>query len=245
MSAGPSVPAAILALYVDNKWAQGALWLTAALCVVLTAYRMWRREHDKVVALTEQINARPLEIVLRHSPSFQHLIMTYNKTTGDGLNGNYWRLAVHNNTPDKMIRNVSLCVTQCSANPTIHRPFQLYPEEQTADIPPQGYSFFRFLSHMKRPDGQTSPIFICDSESFEKGLAIDAKKFRVEVQAFSENAHARQWFDVSLTERDDIWILQEVGSWERAYEAKGIMISASTPTPEQLAEIAAKKAERK
>ncbi len=54
MSAGPSVPAAALALYISNPWAQVALWATAALCLVLTAYRMWRREREKVIELTDR-----------------------------------------------------------------------------------------------------------------------------------------------------------------------------------------------
>jgi hypothetical protein len=57
MSGGPSVPAAILAFYVENRWAQAALWLTAAFCIILTAYRMWYRERLKIGDLEGQIQA--------------------------------------------------------------------------------------------------------------------------------------------------------------------------------------------
>lgn len=54
MSGGPSVPAAMLALYVDAPWAKIALWVTAFICLVLSAYFVWRPERRKVIKLTDK-----------------------------------------------------------------------------------------------------------------------------------------------------------------------------------------------
>ena len=47
---GPcSVPAAAAAYWVSNETAKILLGLTAFGCLVFSAYRLWKREHDKVV----------------------------------------------------------------------------------------------------------------------------------------------------------------------------------------------------
>jgi hypothetical protein len=58
MSGGPSVPLAILALFVESDAAKIGLWITAAVCVVLSAYFVWRPERLKVIDLTEQIRPK-------------------------------------------------------------------------------------------------------------------------------------------------------------------------------------------
>src|SRR6516164_4705856 len=49
MSGPLSVPAAALALWVSNDAAKILLGLTAFICLWVTAYRVWKPEHDKVV----------------------------------------------------------------------------------------------------------------------------------------------------------------------------------------------------
>ena len=49
MSGPLSVPAAALALWVSNDTAKILLGLTAFVCLGVTAYRLWKTEHDKVV----------------------------------------------------------------------------------------------------------------------------------------------------------------------------------------------------
>jgi hypothetical protein len=49
MSGPLSVPAAILALWLSNDTAKIILGLTAFICLLVTAYRVWKTEHDKVV----------------------------------------------------------------------------------------------------------------------------------------------------------------------------------------------------
>lgn len=56
MSGSLSVPAAMLALYVESPVAKLALWLTAAACIVLAAYLVWRTERLKVIQLEERLN---------------------------------------------------------------------------------------------------------------------------------------------------------------------------------------------
>jgi hypothetical protein len=47
---GPlSVPAAALALWVSNDTAKIFFGLTAFGCLLFSAYRLWKREHDKVI----------------------------------------------------------------------------------------------------------------------------------------------------------------------------------------------------
>jgi len=49
MSGPLSVPAAILALWLSNDTAKIILGLTAFICLLVTAYRVWKTEHDRVV----------------------------------------------------------------------------------------------------------------------------------------------------------------------------------------------------
>jgi len=49
MSGPLSVPAAGAALWVSNDFAKTAFGLTAFVCLWVTAYRVWKPEHDKVV----------------------------------------------------------------------------------------------------------------------------------------------------------------------------------------------------
>jgi hypothetical protein len=58
MSGGPSVPAAIIAYYVDNPWAKVALWATAFGCLILAAYLVWRAERQKAMRLAEQVTPK-------------------------------------------------------------------------------------------------------------------------------------------------------------------------------------------
>jgi hypothetical protein len=53
MSGGLSVPAAVSALYVQNDTARAALWITAALALVLSGYFVWRLERQKVIGLSK------------------------------------------------------------------------------------------------------------------------------------------------------------------------------------------------
>jgi hypothetical protein len=54
MSGPLSVPAAILALWLSNDIAKIILGLTAFTCLLVTAYRVWKTEHDKVVERNEK-----------------------------------------------------------------------------------------------------------------------------------------------------------------------------------------------
>lgn len=58
MSGGPSVPAAIAALYVDPLWAKILLWITVATCLVFAAYFVWRSERRKVMEMTEKLRPK-------------------------------------------------------------------------------------------------------------------------------------------------------------------------------------------
>jgi len=58
MSGGPSVPAAILAYYLDPLPAKIALWATAAFCVIMSAYLVWRRERLTVIALEDKLTLK-------------------------------------------------------------------------------------------------------------------------------------------------------------------------------------------
>jgi hypothetical protein len=49
MSGPASVPAAALAFWVSNETAKILLGLTAFGCLSFSAYRLWKREHDKVI----------------------------------------------------------------------------------------------------------------------------------------------------------------------------------------------------
>lgn len=65
MSGGLSVPAAILALYVQSGIAQAALWITAAACLVWSGFLLWRTERRRVTELEEKLNR---ELILRFEP---------------------------------------------------------------------------------------------------------------------------------------------------------------------------------
>jgi hypothetical protein len=54
MSGPLSVPAAILALWLSNDTAKIIFGLTAFICLLVTAYRVWKTEHDKVVEHNEK-----------------------------------------------------------------------------------------------------------------------------------------------------------------------------------------------
>jgi hypothetical protein len=249
-------------LYVVSKWRGGApltisqdtavgafeaaliafalTWLISFTWRVIEASANFHgSEKARADTLQAALDARPLEIVLRHSPSFLRSLLTFNKTTGERAAGNYWHIAVCNRTSDRTIRNVSLCVTQCSAHP-IHRPFPLYLEGDTSNIPPQGHLLFVVASHMKNNDGTASPITLCNSEGtealgdFYSGISVDSKSFDIEVQAFSETAHARQWFKLYLTPAGDLIIDPEVGSWDRRYEAPVMAFASMVPPKPKL-----------
>ncbi len=49
MSGPLSVPAAVAVFFVPNDVGKILLGLTAFICIWVTAYRLWKREHDKVV----------------------------------------------------------------------------------------------------------------------------------------------------------------------------------------------------
>jgi hypothetical protein len=59
MSGPLSVPAAILALWLSNDTAKIIFGLTAFICLLVTAYRVWKTEHDKVV----KHNQRKLQLL--------------------------------------------------------------------------------------------------------------------------------------------------------------------------------------
>jgi hypothetical protein len=54
MSGGPSVPAAVLAFFVESDTAKSWLWATAAFCIILSSFFVWRTERRKVDELQEQ-----------------------------------------------------------------------------------------------------------------------------------------------------------------------------------------------
>jgi hypothetical protein len=51
MSGPLSVPATILALWIENPTAKIALWVTAFICVWAAAYAVWKKEREKVISL--------------------------------------------------------------------------------------------------------------------------------------------------------------------------------------------------
>ncbi len=55
MSGIPSVPVAIGAFYLENTIAKIALWVTAAGCLILSAYSLWKTERTKVQDLQTQL----------------------------------------------------------------------------------------------------------------------------------------------------------------------------------------------
>jgi hypothetical protein len=55
MSGSPSVPVAIFAFYLENQIAKLALWATAAGCLILSAYQLWKPERTKAVELQSQL----------------------------------------------------------------------------------------------------------------------------------------------------------------------------------------------
>jgi hypothetical protein len=55
MSGAPSVPAAILAVYVENTTAKIVLGITAVICFVLSGFLVWRIERQKVVDLERKL----------------------------------------------------------------------------------------------------------------------------------------------------------------------------------------------
>jgi hypothetical protein len=68
MSGGPSVPAAILAVYVQNDTARYLLWGTVGLAFLLSAYFVWREERLKVIELdirnrAEAVRLRVAELI--------------------------------------------------------------------------------------------------------------------------------------------------------------------------------------
>jgi hypothetical protein len=54
MSGPLSVPAAALALWVDNNAAKYLFGVTAFVCLWATAYLVWKAEHDKVIQLKKR-----------------------------------------------------------------------------------------------------------------------------------------------------------------------------------------------
>lgn len=81
MSGAPSVPAAIAALYVENRTAQFLLWITAAFSIVLVAYLMWRRERIAVISLSERFIPK---LVARFDPErgITHELEKYDEYVG-------------------------------------------------------------------------------------------------------------------------------------------------------------------
>jgi hypothetical protein len=65
MSGAPSVPAAILAVYVENTTAKIVLGITAVICFVLSGFLVWRIERQKVVDLERKLTP---SITVRYDP---------------------------------------------------------------------------------------------------------------------------------------------------------------------------------
>lgn len=57
MSGGPSVPAAIMGLYVQNDTARILLWSTAAAAIILSTYFVWRAERERLNATEEDLRS--------------------------------------------------------------------------------------------------------------------------------------------------------------------------------------------
>lgn len=55
MSGSPSVPLAMLAIYLESTVAKIGLWLTAAACLIGSAYQLWKPERTKVLELQGQL----------------------------------------------------------------------------------------------------------------------------------------------------------------------------------------------
>jgi hypothetical protein len=74
MSGPASVPAAAFAFWVSNDTAKILLGLTAFVCLWLTAYRLWKSEHDKVVQREQRKHQLLGEIAERRETLVQYRI---------------------------------------------------------------------------------------------------------------------------------------------------------------------------
>ena len=88
LSGPPSVPAAALALWVSNETAKILLGLTAFGCLLFSAHRLWKREHDKVIErdqnkrqLLDEISAlRETMVHYRIAMEADHVASAFNST---------------------------------------------------------------------------------------------------------------------------------------------------------------------
>jgi hypothetical protein len=92
LSGPPSVPVAALALWVSNETAKVLLGLTAFCCLLFSAYRLWKREHDKVIErdqrkrqLLDDISAlRKTMVQYRIDMEADHLAQRFNQAAWQG-----------------------------------------------------------------------------------------------------------------------------------------------------------------
>ncbi len=63
MSGPASVPSAILAVFIPNRWGSISLLLLSLLCLIWTAYSIWRVERLRVIQL-EKVDRRDLQRML-------------------------------------------------------------------------------------------------------------------------------------------------------------------------------------
>ena len=170
--------------------------------VGIVAPEMWREEKARADKLEEHAARKPLEIVFKRGPSFHRVIIGPD-------DGQDWLIALHNTTHDTTIRDVGLCVTECSWMGNM--PIPLWPVGKEKNIKPQQYLFYKFASYR---NSLPNWITLC-REMGGESFGFDA--LRVRVEAFAENAHAQQWFDIALAD-NGLNISPETGEWEHKYE---------------------------
>jgi hypothetical protein len=66
MSGIPTIPAAGLGLYVQNATARYVFWVTAAFCLALSSYFVWREERLRVIALDKSEQREIVRAELSH-----------------------------------------------------------------------------------------------------------------------------------------------------------------------------------
>jgi hypothetical protein len=117
MSGGVSVPFAALAAFTDDKWAQIIFGVLAFTAVWFAAYRIWKVEHEKSLALSELMKPKLKFLKLNRDPKDSGFEIEIQNTGGEHLN-------------NCLVKIENAAVTKGSAISSAHLPMTLLTRGQ-------------------------------------------------------------------------------------------------------------------
>lgn len=135
MSGAPSVPLGLIGYFIENDALRIILFGTAAVCIVISGYLIWRHERLSVIDLTEKITPKLSISKNDETPvRFQYL----NETT--------WRVSVENTSMAQTIDNVWVEISIDGGTANIIDWPQSISHHQIINIDPMKSAYFNILS---------------------------------------------------------------------------------------------------